>query len=97
MAPDPLSCPTYALRVDFGNIFQGIFCPCRRIQTGAPNSRKCLTSGFLSCHAWYGVLPCNEVVNDWFWMYAVCSTADSHRNSGSSVAVNIALASSTRV
>src|SRR6266850_5712521 len=97
MVFDLLSCPTYAFRTDFGSILWATFCPCNKIHTGVPNSRKCVISGRSPCHAWYGVEPCKDVVKDLLRMYAACSTAGSQRNLGRSAAVNIAWASSMSV
>src|SRR6266850_6552569 len=94
---DPSSCLTYAFCTDFGSILWATFCPCSKIHTGVPNSRKCVISGCSPCHAWYGVEPCKDVVKDLLHMYAVCSTAGSQRNLGRSAAVNIAWVSSTSV
>ena len=89
--------PTYAWCCDLGNILCCMFCPYNRIHTGALNSCKCETFGFLPCHAWYGVAVGNAVVYDKFCKYAACAITSSQRNSGSFAPINITCASSSSI
>jgi hypothetical protein len=64
----PSSKPTYTCHLDFGSIFRSSFWPCKRIQTGAPNSRRFDT---LLCmnHPLKGVMFPKLEVNDLFQTY----------------------------